>query len=342
MEKLNIEKIPSVIETNSLDLRFVANDFIKGIKILDNNTPYIVGQLALNEGISPHKNINGDPEEKDYQLLVKAALLVAVQKIGNPLTITMGLPFSTFQFYKDKLKDLFLQKHVIEFDTAPYSGGGIKNLVAEVEQIVVMPEAISCALALRKHENKNGSFFIVSLGYGTCEAIFSTESGLVQRSSLSTFGMRYAVKQLEAELMKKYYLDLKNEHHIDAAFRNGFIFVNRKRIDVTELRKTVLKQYYADVISPGLRKVFDDNDFARANAIYIAGGGALFDTIIEEFKKEFDGVIDVHVSENAPHLASIGYCYNSLILTGGDKSRAIGIDIGNSATKLCYFGGEGI
>lgn len=330
MEKLDIEKIPSVIETNSTELRFVAGDFIRGIKIIEGDHAYIVGQLALNEGVSPHKNINGEPDERDYQLLVKSALLVGIQKIGNPLTITMGFPFSTFQFYKEKSKDLFLKHHTIEFDTAPYTGGGKKRLVAEVDQLAVIPEAIGCSVALRKHENKTGNFFIISLGYGTCEAIFSTESGLVQRSSMSTFGIRYAVKLLEAELMKHYYLDLKNEHHIDAAFRNGFIFLNRKRLDLTEMKKAVLKQYYSDVISPGLRRAFDDNDFARSNGIYLAGGGALFGSLVDEFKAEFDGVIDVHVSENAAHLAAIGYCYNSYLLNGGDKSRAMGMDVGNS------------
>jgi len=340
MEQLVVEKLPSVIETNSTDLKFVASDFIRGIKIIEEGQSYIVGQLALNEGISPHKNINGEPEEKDYQLLVKAALLIAVQKKGNPLNITIGFPFSTFQLYKDKARDLFKKVHQIEFDTAPYSGGGRKSLTAEVDQLAVMPEAISCALALRKHENKNGNFFIISLGFGTCESIFSTEAGLVQRSSLSTFGIRYAVKLLEAELMKNYYLDLKNEHQLDAAFSNGFIFLNRKRVDITELRKNALKQYYNDVISPGLRRAFDDNDFARANGMYLAGGGALFDTLVEEFKNEFEGIINVEVAENAPHLAAIGYCYNSLLLSNGDRSRAVGIDVGNSSTIICSFNSD--
>jgi len=340
MEQLIVEKIPSVIETNSTDLRFVSGDFINGIKIIDNGLSYIVGQLALNEGISPHKNINGEPIENDYQLLVKASLLLAVQRKGNPLIVTMGFPFSTFQLYKEKTRDLFKKVHQIEFDTAPYSGGGSKTLTAEIEQLAVMPEAIACVLALRKHEHKRDNFFIISLGFGTCEAIFSTEAGLVQRSSLSTFGLRYAVKLLEAELMKTYYLDLKNEHQLDAAFRDGFIFLNRKRVDISELRSVVLKQYYSDVVSPGLRRVFDDNDFARASGMYLAGGGALFETLVEEFKKEFEGVIKVEVSENAPHLAAVGYSYNSLGLSNGDRSRAVGIDVGNSSTIVCSFKNE--
>lgn len=220
--------------------------------------------------------------------------------------------------------------------------GGVKKLSIDVDQVSVMPEAIGCSIGLRKHEKKTGNFFLVSLGYGTCEAIFSTESGLVQRSSLSTFGIRYAVKLLEIELSKKYYLDLKNEHQIDAAFRNGFIFLNRKRVDLSDLREKVLKQYYADVISPGLRKAFDDNDFMKSSGLYLVGGGALLAPLVQEFQKEFDGIIDVQVSENAAHLAAIGYCYNSLQLNGGDRSRALGLDIGNSSTIVCNFSNENI
>lgn len=337
MKSVNVERIPSVIETNSSNLRFVAGDFIRGLKIFDDKKAYIVGQLALNEGVSPHRNINGEPSEKDYQLLFKAAMLIGVQKIGNPMNITIGFPFSTFQLYKEISQTLFLKQHNIEFDTAPYSGGGVKSFIAEVESLWVMPEAISCSLALRSHENVKGNFFVISLGYGTCEGIFSTESGLVQRSTLSTFGIRYAVKLMETELMKRFYLDLKNEHQIDAAFRDGFIFLNRKRVDVKDLRDSVLKQYYADVVSPSLRKAFDDNDFARANGMFLAGGGAMYETLVEEFKKEFEGITDVKVSDNAQNLASIGYCYNSLAQNGGDSSKALGLDIGNSSTVICTF-----
>lgn len=339
---MNIELIPSVIETNSNDLRFVAPDFLRGIKIINDNQAFIVGQLALNEGISPHKNINGEPYDRDYQLLFQASLLVGVQKLGNPLAITLGFPFSTFQIYKEKAKEIFLKRHVIEFDTAPYSGGGKKTIIGDVEQLSVMPEAVACALALRKHLQVNGNFFVISFGYGTCEAIFSTEGGLVQRSSLSTYGLRYAVKLMEAELMKRYYLDMKNEHFIDAAFRNGFIFLNRKRVDITELRKEVIKQYYQDVVSPGLRRAFDDKDFERSKAMYLVGGGALLSPLIDEINDEFADIVPVEIPEKPGYLAAIGYCYNSLTMTGGDKGRALGIDIGNSSTVICTFDNNAI
>jgi plasmid segregation protein ParM len=337
MEQFEIEQIPSVFESNNVELRFVSKDLVNGLKILEEDQAYIVGNLALNEGISPHKNINSSPSELDYKLLMKAGLLISNQKLGSPLTITTGFPFSTFQLYKDEAAALMKGETNIEYDTSPYSKGGRKKIVTEVENAYVMPEAVACALAMRKHNQANGNFFMLSLGYGTFEAIFSTEGGLVQRSSLSTFGLRYAVNLLASELSKQYYLDLKNEHQIDTAFRNSFIFLNRKKVDLTEMRRDALKRYYQDVISPGMRKAFDDKDFEKSKAMYVAGGGALYPELVEFFEEEFKDIIHFEVAEGAPYLAAVGYCYNSLAANGGDRSKAVGLDIGNSSTVICNF-----
>src|SRR5690606_35666060 len=166
-------------------------------------------------------------------------------------------------------------------------------------------------------QNSARKFFVISMGYGTMEAILSTEGGLVQRSSISTFGLRYAVNALTRELQKDYYLDLKTEHQIDQYFSDGTIFLNRKRLDLRELRKQVLTQYFRDVVSPSLRKAFTDTDFAKAEDLYLAGGGANYVDLVNLIKQEFDGVLNVHVPENPEQLASIGYCYNSLAMNGG-------------------------
>lgn len=334
---MEIEQIPSVYESNNINLRFVSKDLVNGLKLYQNDTSYIIGNLALSEGLSPHKNINGAPDELDYKVLLNAGLLLGYHKIGNPITLTTGFPFSTYQLYKDQTREMLLGLHTLEFDKATFSSGGKKKVVAEVDNAYIMPEAVSCALALRKQGEAKGSFFMLSLGYGTFEAILSTEEGLVQRSSVSTYGIRYAVKLLEAELSKTYYLDLKNEHQLDTAFRNAFIFLNRKRVDLTTLKRKVLRQYYEDVISPALRKAFDDNDFAKSNAMYLAGGGALYTELIECFHEEFTDILTVNVPEDAPYLAAKGYCFNSLISNGGDKGRAMGLDIGNSTTVICTF-----
>jgi plasmid segregation protein ParM len=338
MNSFDIEQIPSVFESNNAELRFVSKDFVNGLKISHNNIDYIVGNLALNEGVSPHKNINSAPDELDYNLLLKAGLLIGNQKLGNPITVTTGFPFSTFQLYKNEAKTKIAKEHEVEFDSSTFSNGSRKKLIVEVDNVSVMPEVVGCALALRRQHHAKGNFFMISLGYGTFEAILSTaDGGLVQRSALSTYGLRYAINLMQVELSKNYYLDLKNEHQLDTAFRNSFIFLNRKKVDLKELKKQVLKQYYDDIISPALRNAFTDSDFSKSSTMYLAGGGAFYEDLIENFKNEFDGIVDVIVPENAAHLAAIGYCYNSLASNGGDESRAIGIDIGNATTVIASF-----
>ncbi|MHA7865662.1 ParM/StbA family protein [Flagellimonas marinaquae] len=341
MQNLEIEEIPSVFESNSLNLRFVSADLIHGLKIFEGEQGYIVGDLALSEGVSPHRNINSAPGELDYNLLMKSALLLGYQKIGNPIELTTGFPFSTYGIYKDIATENLAGEQEVEYDTATFSKGGKKKINVEIEKANVMPEVVGCALGLRKTQQVNGNFFMLSLGYGTMEAIFSKPSGIVQRSSLSTFGMRYAVNLLRSELEKTYYLDLKNEHQLDMAFREGSIVLNRRRIDLTEVRTKVIRQYYEDVISPGLRKAFDDNDFGRSQGLYLAGGGAMYQDILDCFHKEFEDIIKVEVAKNAQHLAAIGYCYNSLMSNGGDESRAIGIDVGNASTIICTMTNDG-
>jgi len=227
--------------------------------------------------------------------------------------------------------------HTIEHNTAPYSGGGLKKIVAEVEACNVMPEAVGVAYGLRMHHGVKGNFFVVSLGFGTCEAILSTDGGVVQRSSLSTYGLRYAINALSNTLSFTHYLELKNEHQLDVAFKQGFIFANRKRLDISDIRAEVLRQYYNDVISPNLAKAFDDNDFAKSSVIYLTGGGAMLPELVACFQEEFKDIVEIKVPDNASSLAAIGYAYNSLIASGGDKGRAMGIDIGNSSTIICNF-----
>lgn len=341
MQNFVIEEIPSVFESNSLDLRFVSKDLKNGLRLYHQDQGYIVGDLALSEGVSPHRNINSAPDELDYELLMRSALLMGYHKLGNPIEITTGFPFSTYAIFKDMAAKKLEGTQSVEYDTGTFSRGGKKKVEIEIEKVNVMPEVVGCALGLRKTQNVGGSFFMISLGYGTMEAIFSTPSGIVQRTTLSTFGMRYAINLLRQELEKTYYLDLKNEHQLDKAFRERSIVLNRKRIDLKDLCDRVLRQYYNDVISPALRKTFDDTDFGKSSGLYLAGGGAMNKEIVECFEEEFKDVIGVEVCENAPHLAAIGYCQNSLISNGGDESRAIGIDVGNASTIICTIGNEG-
>lgn len=335
---IEVIKYPSVFESTNLELRNVARDLVSGLKLYHDNIGYLVGDLALSEGTAPHRNINSSPEEDDYRIFLKSGLLLASQKLGSPITVTTGFPFSTFQVFKEKAYQLLEQDHLIEFDTHTFGGGGKKKIAVEVDRASVLPEVVGCSMALRELEEKaKGNFFVISLGYGTMEAILSTEGGLVQRSSVSTFGIRYAVNALTRELQKDHYLDLKNEHQIDQYFGEGSIFLNRKRLDLKELRRQVLTQYFRDVVSPSLRKAFTDTDFARTEDLYLAGGGANYTDLVDLIKEEFDGVLNVHIPVNPEQLASIGYCYNSLAVNGGAKDKAVGLDLGNSSTIMTTF-----
>jgi len=177
------------------------------------------------------------------------------------------------------------------------------------------------------------------LGYGTFETVFSTAEGDsgVQRTSSSAPGMIYAVGLLKNALTQEFYSGMPEDYYFDQALQSGFIFLNRKKHDLKELRKKVLNLYYDNVISPSLKKSFTDKEFSKASGLYLSGGGALYPEIIERFKKEFDGVIDVIIPENPNLLAAKGYCINSAKLSTGDITRAVGIDLGNSSTIICQY-----
>lgn len=342
MEKsFKFYEVPSVYEINNQELRGVANKLEDGLRLLLDSDGYIVGNLALSEGVSPHRDINGSPESTDYSVLLKTGLVMGYKMlVGSKFPLTLGFPNTTFQPYRKIINDIFQTSQEISIDTSTYSTDGVKKLNIEVDTLNVIPEIESCALAIRSLKIGVNSQFVISLGYGTFEAILDTPTGVVQRSSISSFGIRYAVKLMEAELQKSHYLGLKNEHQLNAAFRDGKAVINRQRVDLMELRKKVLTQYYKDVISPNLKKAFTDNDFLKANKMFICGGGVNFPELVECFREEFDGMVEIIIPENAVFQASIGYCINSLKQNGGDYSKALGLDIGNSSIKITAFRNE--
>ena len=335
-------QFPSIIEGNNTELRQVAPDLINGLKLHEKRRAYVIGNLALTEGVAPHKNINSSPGDLEYQLLLKAALLVASNQLGkNKLTVTTGFPTSTYQLFREQAVEIIEKEHVIEYDPATFSSGVRRNLPVTVNKVQVMPEIQGCILGLRHGAAQaKGNFFVVSLGFGTCEAVMSTESGTVQRTAISTNGLRYAVNLMMNELGKKYYLELQNEHQLDQAFQKGFLFSNRKRVDLRETRERVLQQYYQDVISPALRKAFQDSDFQRADKLYLVGGGAHYEDLLAQFNLEFQDVVEVIVPQDPAGMATTGYCINSIQLNNGDASAAIGIDLGNATTIVSFAKGN--
>lgn len=329
---------PSAIETNNNTLTNVATNILNGLKIFHEEESYLIGNLALTEGISPHKNVNSSPTDLDYQILAKAGMLLSHNVKEEPVTLTTGFPFSTYQLYKGQAVSQLSNEHTIEFDSSTFNGDGVKSVTVRVNKVDVLPEIAGSIIGLRKGEQQvKGNFFVASLGYGTFESVLSTESGIIHRTALSANGLRYALNNMINELQKNHYLGMKTEYQLDAGLKNGYMILNRKKIDLKDIRKEVLTNYYRDIISPELRKAYSDADFDKSQRLFLTGGGALYTDLVDCFKDEFDGILDVEVAEYRQTIASKGYCYNSLHLNGGDRTTAIGLDIGNYQSVVSVF-----
>jgi len=327
---------PSVIEGNNRELNKVSKDLLNGIRLFTNGSSYIIGNLALLQGVAPHKTVNASPHDLEYKMLLDAGILLANFNNNRPIYITTGFPFSTFQINKQAAKKVASGVRKIEYDPATFSSKtGRDSIMVQVIDVDILPEMSGNIMALRKGPRKAaGNFFAVSLGYGTLEVVMSTETGIVQRTAISNFGIQYAIDLFTNELSKEYYLGLKNRKQLDVLFQKNTIILDRRPIDITKIKKQVLTQYYNQIVSPTLRSAFTDNDFSISQRMFITGGGALYSDIIECFYSEFTDIIEIEVVENPLTLTSMGYCINSLEMTGGVKHGAVGLDIGNANTVV--------
>ncbi|GAA4313277.1 ParM/StbA family protein [Compostibacter hankyongensis] len=333
--------LPSVFETSFGNTESSAKDLLNGLKIKKDNAWYMVGNLAKTGGTNPHHITNAAPGEEDYDIFFSAALVSVLEKIQQPLTITVGFPFSTYNVYKAEAEKLLGRRHLmIEYDTQTFNtGGGVKKGLFEIDNFEVIPELVASIIGLKKllNEQAPSNFMVISLGFGTVEGGMATESGLIHRTCFSSHGLQYVVDNLNRELGKKYYLEMKNAHQLDDALMKGSIFINRKKIDLKTLRKELLEQYYREVITPLLRKYFTDQDFEQCEKIYLVGGGTFYPELTEAFMKAFAEAIPVEIAPQAEKLASIGYLYNSYKLSNRSAPRSLGIDIGNSTTIVSLF-----
>ncbi|MBN1299778.1 MAG: hypothetical protein JW995_01055 [Melioribacteraceae bacterium] len=329
---------PSIIESSNYEIRNVATDLLHGLKFYEDELGYIIGYLALSEGVAPGKAINSFPTDLDYKLLAKAGLLLSHVKNPAPKNLVTGFPFSMYYVNKSKAEDLLNGVHEITFDPAPFDANGLTQMVTtKVSGVEVIPEIEACSIAARKGDmKKEGNFFIVSIGYGTLEACLSTEKGLVYRTIVSLTGLNYAVNLAIREISKSFYLGLRSEHQFDVAFKEGKIILNRQELNITEIRKRTLQRYFRDIISPSLRNAWKDDDFKNTKSLILTGGGSLYSDLVECFEKDFD-FLNLTVVDNPLTFASEGYCIRALENSKGDKDSALGIDIGNSTTIVSLF-----
>lgn len=328
--------IPSIVEVNQLELNQIAPDLISGLRVFDEfNQGYLIGNLALSEGLSPQKMINSSPEDRDYKLLAKSALLLASEEANTALYLTTGFPALTYQIYRNKAIELLQTNHNVRYDANTFSNKGVLEKEIPVAKVFVLPELMGSDIFIRAASSeKVDSYFLISLGYGTFEAALSIESGIVQRTVVSTSGIRYAVVNAARELMKDHYVGLKTEHQFDFGFREGRIVINRESISLVDLRRKHLQQYYLQVISPSLAKAFTDADFARASAMFIVGGGAYYSDLIAMFQQEFGKIMPIKVLPEPTLTASKGFAIYSKRQAETANVMPVGLDIGNANTVV--------
>lgn len=333
---IDISVFPSVFESTRAQLNGVSNTLLDGLKIEHDDESYIIGELALKEGLSPHRLINCSPGELDFELLFRAALLLAQKKAGNNFSVTVGFPFSMFQLYENTARQRLTKSYDIIYDSATFGMNGARGKQAvsvSLNQVFVIPEVAGSIISLRHGEvPEKDDFFVVSLGYGSCEGVVSTKSGIIKRTAISTRGIRYAINLLQDELQKTHYLGFKTEHQLNVAFQNGKINVNKRTIDLTSLRQKVLKSYYDNIVRPALLNAFQDSDFENCSKLYLVGGGAYYSELTNQIKTEFDGILNVIIPDNPHTMAVRGYCINTTKQASDDVS--VGIDLGNANTLV--------
>jgi len=333
--------IPSVIEENSTEFHKVADNFVAGIKIIDyNGKDYLVGNLALVEGNAPHKLINSSVDEIDFQLMAISGLIVSTMGRYQKLVVTAGFPFTTYQSYRKDAEKFMLRRFDLNFDSRTYGGQKVERSSFEVDSIEIMTEIDGCVKSIREGiQQERNNFFIASLGYGTFEIAQSAPSGVIQRTTHSSKGLNYAVSIVENELKKEYYLNLITEQQMERSFQRSMIVLDRKRIDMKELRQKALTVYYNEIISPAIKRKFNNEDFTNTDRLYLVGGGAMYPELVDMFKKEFNSVLDIIVYPDPYLCASRGYCLQSQgraklssNLENRENTAYVGLDIGNSNT----------
>lgn len=341
MEKTFV--FPSVFEENYRNFEKVTEEFLEGMRICNmHGKDYILGSLALKEGLSPHKFLNSSAKDLDYQLLGLTGLLIATQGTYAKLVVTTGFPFTTYQPYKQGAIDFLKGSHLVNFDSRPLGGKGMEKSNFHVVEVDVMTEVEGSIKHIRESLKEKKGFLLASLGYGTFELGLSMPGGLIYRTTHSSKGIVYGIKLLENELQKTYYINMLTEQQLERAFQRGDIIIGRKRIDLTEMRDKILESYYNEIISPAIRRNITDEDFYNLNTLYLVGGGAMYDKLVNLFTEEFKDVVKVEVVPNPNLAAGKGYCLHSMeiirskISTLENKSDyvCVGLDIGNNNTVI--------
>ncbi len=332
---------PSVYETSFGNTENSAKDLLNGLKVKKNELWYLVGNMAKRGAINAGRVVNAAPTEEDFDILMRAAFVNVLEKAKQPYTVTVGFPLSTYNVYKNAAMQYLGRRHfMIEHDSSTFNiKGGLRKNTFDVELYDIIPEIVGGIIGLKKLSTQQvpANFIALSFGFGTVEGGMASNDGLIHRTCFSSHGMRYVIGNFARELNANYYLEMKNEHQLDDAFIKGSIFTNRKRVDIRDLRKSLLRQYYKETVSPLLRQYFTDADLELCEKIYLMGGGANYSELTELVSEEFQGFIPVEVAPQPDTIISVGYLYNSLRVSDNNPQRCVGIDLGNANTSVSIF-----
>jgi hypothetical protein len=332
---------PSIYESAFGNNESSAKDLLNGIKIKRNESWYLVGNLAKKSAVNAGRVVNAAPNEEDFDILFRSAILSVMDKVESPFVVTTGFPMATYNIYKNIAEQYLAKRHfLLEHDSNTYNlKGTVKKNTFEIDNYEVIPEIVGGIIGLKKTipQAAKENLIALSFGFGTVEGAMATTDGLIHRSSFSSHGIRYVIANLTRELNQKFALGMKNEHQMDDAFAKGSLFANRKRIDLLPFRRELLIQYYKEVVSPLLRKHFTDADLESCDKIYLMGGGAHYKELTDAVAEEFGGFIPVEVVTDPETIVSVGYLYNSLRVSDNKPNRCIGIDLGNASTGVSYF-----
>jgi len=328
---------PSVVESSSPVLDLAPGPLIDQLVISDRGQPVLVGEFALSEGRSPGRVVNATPDQRDYRALLKAALLLVTQRTTGPLVVGLGFPTATMRTHASSASELLTKMDAIGFDARPIGGSATARVPLDVVSTAVISEITACDRALRDGPVRaTGTHFMLSLGYGTCEAALATPTGLVQRTTVSVPGIRYAVERAMQEVSRESSLGLRTEHQFDAHFRSGRITLGRERISLVDIRKRALDSYMENVVAPAIANAWTAEDFDRAEDLYVTGGGALFPAMIDAIRAEFGASLRVHLVPDPLSHAALGYALHAARTAAPDVTP-VGIDVGNANCCVCVL-----
>src|SRR5450432_4742376 len=97
--KVSTINFPSIFETAYGNTENSAKDLLNGIKIKRNEAWYLVGNLAKRSAVNAGRIINAAPDEEDFDILFRAAIVNVVEKLQRPFVITTGFPMATYNIY---------------------------------------------------------------------------------------------------------------------------------------------------------------------------------------------------------------------------------------------------